>query len=443
MKIWRIIAVLILSLVLVGSMACNPFGNGSQEETSLQLVEVVQGNLTISISGSGNMQVANEAKLTFGIGGMVDKISVTEGDEVTKGEVLAKLETAPLELALTQAQVAQNQVQITLTQAQIAQTELQAALARAQAALAQAQAAQIQAQIALDAAEDNRDDAEDYLDFLKKWLDKSSEKVKTAESQVELAESHLEVANLQLEAANLQFEAANLQFEAVNWQLILAESQLELAESQLEAAGQAVEEAQRQLDKVTITAPFDGIVVSVDVDEGDTVLAAKPIVHLIDLGSMELKVGVDEIDIPSVKLNQRVIISIDALPDLLLEGKVNSINPVPLVDAGLIIYDVIINFDIPEDSALRVGMSATADIVISERINVLLVPSRAITQDSQGNPIVKIMVGEQIQERPVVTGISDGFETEIAGGLSEGETVVIEIRGKTSSSRQGGGLFGG
>ena len=88
-------------------------------------------------------------------------------------------------------------------------------------------------------------------------------------------------------------------------------------------------------------------------------------------------------------------------------------------------------------------MSATADIVISERINVLLVPSRAITQDSQGNPIVKIMVGEQIQERPVVTGISDGFETEIAGGLSEGETVVIEIRGKTSSSRQGGGLFGG
>ena len=56
-------------------------------------------------------------------------------------------------------------------------------------------------------------------------------------------------------------------------------------------------------------------------------------------------------------------------------------------------------------------------------------PSRAIAKDSQGNPVVNVVVNEQIEERPVVTGISDGFETEIIDGLSEGEVVVVERRG--------------
>jgi len=56
----------------------------------------------------------------------------------------------------------------------------------------------------------------------------------------------------------------------------------------------------------------------------------------------------------------------------------------------------------------------------------LLVPNRAIEQDSEGNPVVKVMVNEEIEERPVVTGISDGYQTEIVDGLSEGEIVVVE-----------------
>jgi multidrug efflux pump subunit AcrA (membrane-fusion protein) len=71
-------------------------------------------------------------------------------------------------------------------------------------------------------------------------------------------------------------------------------------------------------------------------------------------------------------------------------------------------------------------MSAEADIVIVDRSNVLLVPDRAITKDSEGNPVVMVVVNEQTEERPVVIGISDGFDTEIVSGLSEGEVVVVE-----------------
>ena len=103
---------------------------------------------------------------------------------------------------------------------------------------------------------------------------------------------------------------------------------------------------------------------------------------------------------------------------------VTSISPVATEEAGVILYKVKISFDVPEGFGLKAGMSATADITVDERSNVLLVPDRSIERDSQGNPVVKVMVNEQIEERPVVIGISDGFETEIIDGLDEGEVVL-------------------
>ena len=414
MKNWRIVALILLCLVLVGFVACTPFGDVGQEEVSQQLVEVVRGDLTVSISGSGTIDVSQDARLTFSSNGRVGKIFVNEDDEVSEGEVLAKLETDPFELALTQAQVTLAQARVTRAQVLVTQAQAQAALA--------------QAQIALDAAEDNLDKVEDYLERLRKYFSESNSKVEKARSQLETAELQLEAAEAQLEAAEFQLEAA--------------EPQLETADFQLKAAEQALGEAQKQLDRTTLPAPFDGIIVSVDIDEGDTVSVATSIIHLIDLSSMELKAGVDEIDIASVKLNQRALISVDAFLDLQLEGEVSSISLMPTVEAGLVIYDVTISFNVPEDVVLRVGMSATADIIINERSNVLLVPNKAIKKDSEGNSVVKIMVDEQIQERPVVIGISDGYQTEIVSGLDEGETVVIESRAKTESSQPGGFLFG-
>lgn len=411
MKSWRAAAVLLLSLVLVSSMACNPFG-GDQEEISQQLVEVVRGDLIVSVSGSGNVAVSNEARLVFGTSGRIDKIFIDDGDEVAKREVLARLDTAPLELALAQAQATLVQVQIAQTQAQIAQAPAQATLTQAQATLAQAQ-------IALNVAEDNLEDADDLLRRMRKDLD-------IRHPDVEAVEVLFETAELEFEVAEAQFAAAELQLEIAESQLELVEPQLEAADLQLEVAEQALGEAQKQLDRVTITAPFDGVVASIDVDEGDTVSAATSIVHLIDLTSIELEVAVDEIDIAEVKLGQRAIIEVDALQALQLEGKVTSISLLSEETGGVVLYEVTISFDVPQDYNLKIGMSAIADIVTDERSNVLLVPDRTITQDSQGNPIVKVMVDEEIEEieeRPVVLGISDGFQTEIVDGLEEGEVV--------------------
>lgn len=394
MKDWRIITVLLLCLVLASSTACNPFGGGSKEEASQQLDEVVRGDLTISVSGTGNIAVANEARLTFGTGGKIDKIYIKEGDKVSEGDELAKLDTDALELALAQAQVAYPQAKATIAQAQVA-------VDQARATRDQAQATRDQAQAALKQAEYNLDQVEQFG---------SRDSINIAELQVEAAKSQLVATESQLAAAELQVD--------------IAELQVGVAESQLVVVEQGITQAQKQLDEATITAPFDGIVASVGADEGDTVSATTTIVHLIDLTSMELMIEVDEIDIPSVKQGQKAVIDVDALPELQLEGKITSISLLPKVEAGVIVYEVKIGLDAPQDLGLKVGMSATADIIIDERSNVLLVPNRAIKLDSQGNTVVDLMVNEQIEERTVVTGISDGLQTEIVDGLKEGELVV-------------------
>ena len=430
MKSWRIVAIVLLCLALAGVTACNPFG-GDQEETTQQEIEVVRGDLIVSVSGSGNIVVTDEANLAFGSGGKIARIYVDEGDEVRKGEVLARLDTGPLELAFAQAQAALDQAEYNLEKTKEPYSDDD-----------------------IDSAEAAVDAAEDYLEYVEWMLDQAEDAVDEAEEALYQAKQggdpvEIAAAEAVLATAEAAVEQWRMEASRSEVSLLAAEAQLEAmldapdegaveaAESQLEAAEQAVAEAQKQLDEALITAPFDGEVTSVYADEGDSVSAVMTIVHLIDLTSMELEVEVDEIDIAEVKPGQRAIIEVDALPALQLEGEVTSISTLSIEMGGLVLYEVTIGFNVPPDSGLRLGMSAIADIILEERSNVLLVPNRAITQDSQGEPAVKVLVNEEITERTVITGISDGFDTEIVSGLSEGDVVVIETKVKPSAP----GLF--
>ncbi|MBA7520361.1 Macrolide export protein MacA [subsurface metagenome] len=249
---------------------------------------------------------------------------------------------------------------------------------------------------------------------------------------VAYAQARLDAAEAKLDAMIRSYDTEEVAIKKM--EVELAEQSLELAQQSVEQARQSVEQAQKNLNEATLTAPFDGVVASVYADEGDVIpsptMAPTAIIHLIDLTTMELNIEVDEIDIPGVEVGQRVIIEVDALPALPLEGEVTYISSLAKEEAGVVLYEATIGFDVPEGSGLKAGMSAEADIVIDEQSDVLLVPNRAIKQDSQGNPVVEVMVGKEVQEKPVVIGISDGFDTEIVSGLSEGEVVVVERRAR-------------
>ena len=413
MRIWKVLSALLLCLILAGAIACNPLGD--EEEVSQQETEVARGNLTVSVSGSGNTVVTDKVRLAFGSGGKIDRIYADETDEVNKGDILAELDTDYLELALTQAQVA---------------------LAGQEIAVSQAEVNKKYAEIALETAEDAWLDTvsagttvrrfEERLEWYLENDPEEVEKIREIEGDLEQAwNDFFRVASYSTDAKQVAVKEMELE---------LAKQSVEQMKQALQQAQQALEQAQKNLGEATITAPFDGVVAGVYADEGDTVPAMTTIVYLIDLTSMELEVEVDEIDIAEVKLGQKTIIEVDALPALQLEGEIKSISTLSIDTGGLVLYKVIISLNASPDSGLKIGMSATADIIISERNNVLLVPDRAISQDSQGDPIVKVMANEEIEERSVVLGISDGFDTEIVDGLNEGDIVVVETKVKSSTT---------
>ncbi|MDD4984824.1 MAG: efflux RND transporter periplasmic adaptor subunit [Dehalococcoidales bacterium] len=413
MKHAKILVTLLLCLSLAGAAACIPDGSsGEGEDASRQLVEVVRGNLTISVSGSGFIVTPDEVVLTFDNGGKIGRVYVESGDEVNRGQPLVTLyplDEGALILAVTQAEAALLQAQYELEQTVNPYTEDEIA----------------DAEQAVDDAEDWLELTEDMLRYVMKhgseWeVMQWQMEVFKAETQLTLAEDTLE---------EMQEEPD--------------EDLVAIMEKQVQAAEQALDETKGALEIEVMNAPFDGAVSGVYVEEGDVIppasVSAMSVVRLLDTDTMELVIELDEIDIPVVETGQRAIVSVDALPSLQLEGTVTSVSSVPIIEAGVVLYNVRISFDVPEGTKIKVGMSATADTISTERSDVLLVPDRAISYN-EGGPVVYVMVDDQIEERPVVVGISDGFQTEIKEGLAEGEIVVVSV--KSSSESEGFGLFG-
>ncbi|MFC2066032.1 efflux RND transporter periplasmic adaptor subunit [Chloroflexota bacterium] len=498
------ISLILLSLLVVSAAACNPFGGGKEEDTASQPVSVARGDLAITVTGSGTIETSREARFAFGSGGKVAKINVKEGDTVTKGEVLAKLDTSALELARTQAQVTLTQAQVALTQAEVAQQTAEYNLKNTRDTKDTLELALFNAQIDSKTAEYNLEQTQDLntwsdikiaqasvdqaerdleyaLEQLYKYLPPDEDgiypKIEDAfpknagykvwqdrlvyfQAQLNTAEDRLEalisnrdmeetaIKRLRVEAAEMAEVQAQKNLDKLSEDIAIKDANVESAKQSVEQNKQSValaqlslDDAQRQLDEATVTATFDGVVARVEAKEGETIppptISSQTIVHVIDPTSLELVVEMDEIDIPEVKLNQEAIITVDALPDVTIKGQVTSIYPLPIEEGGVVLYNVKIGLEVTEGLALKVGMSADADITVKKRSNVLLVPSRAIKDDSQGNPTVRVMVNDQIQERPVVVGLSDDSQTEIVSGLAEGESIIVEIRKPKPESEPG------
>jgi RND family efflux transporter MFP subunit len=203
-----------------------------------------------------------------------------------------------------------------------------------------------------------------------------------------------------------------------------ADQSVVYARQAVELAQQSLELAEKNLNEATITAPFDGIIASVQTKSGDIVDAATIIVHLVKPTLLELIVEVDEIDVPKVTTGQSVSISVDALPEEEFTGEVAAVYPVPTKVTGLVMYNVKVALEVPESAGLKIGMRATADVIVERKADVIKVPSKVVREDGQGGHFVEVVVGEKVEERPVTIGIDTGTETEIISGLSEGETVI-------------------
>jgi HlyD family secretion protein len=320
----------------------------------------------------------------------------------------------------------------------------------------------------------------DFNDHVKKGqlvaqLDPTFLKAQVAQAQADLekADASAELSNKESERAALLFQK-NMISESDR---DLALTNYDLAVAAVKSARAALHRAQTNLDYATIISPIDGVVISRDVDVGQTVAASlqAPTLFTIaqDLSQMQVNASIDEADIGQIKQGDRVLFTVDAYPDKTFEGRVSQVRLLPEIVQNVVTYDVIIEVSNPE-LLLKPGMTANVTILVDQANNVLKVPTAALrfhppmqagqtssqggaeearasnTQPSNSGaamgsslhsnngrkPRVWVL-GQDEKPKPILvqTGISDGTSVEITSGdIKEGDRVIVGMEGEALST---------
>ncbi len=220
-----------------------------------------------------------------------------------------------------------------------------------------------------------------------------------------------------------EYESKLAAYEEAELRFKLAEERLALIESG------RTQVADREVDNI-IKSTINGTVLSLSVEEGDPVVPLTSYqsgTELMTLAYMEdlvFKGNVDEIDVGKLRTGMEVELEIGALPNAKVMGKLRTISPKAHREDGATMFEVEVEIADAGDNFLRAGYSANADVMITKKVDILLVPERLIKiEDSAATCEVKDTTGT-ITTRDIEVGLSDGINIEILDGLEEGELLV-------------------
>ena len=279
--------------------------------------------------------------------------------------------------------------------------------------------------------------------------------VMQAEGDLANSRAGLELARLSAERTRSLVAKQN----STQAELDQATASLHQAEAAVKIKEGALQKAKVDLNNCTITSPIDGIVISRNVDVGQTVAASlsAPVLFAIanDLSRMQIDANVAEADIGAVAVDQKVDFSVDAYPNRTFQGQVVQVRNAPITVQNVVTYDTVIGVTNPE-MKLKPGMTANVSIVVAHRDNVLKVGNAALrfrppesspterrpaaakgkSRDGGGRErrsertVYLLPKGERKPKpAPIKTGISDGISTEVLEGLKEGEEVITAALG--------------
>lgn len=197
----------------------------------------------------------------------------------------------------------------------------------------------------------------------------------------------------------------------------LAAIELQRVRADMEAADAALKRAQTQRDFMALSAPADGLIIRRDGEVGQFIPVGQAVFYLSCCAPLRISAEVDEEDIPRVHVGQKTVLHADALPDQILQGEVSEITP----KGDPVARSYRVRIKLSDVSSLKVGMTVDANLIVNERENVLLVPTKSIHNNE-----VWIVKDKKLHKQPVRTGITGAVLTEIIEGLTE-EMHIVEI----------------
>ena len=429
--------------------------SGDEDESQLQTASVQTGDITISATGSAQLDPARSSALSFSTTDTVDEILVDVGDSVKEGDVLARLDDEAAKVALESAQLNLNQ----LTSPE--------AIANAQISLADAQDALKTAKYNLYVQQEGHRTSSDVIKLTKARLAQAEEKLEdvkhhynntsgrddkedertNALEQVVAAQNQVTTYRQQLawyigkpnavDQARLEANVALAEAQVASAQALVdeltgvatAEESTDIASDDLIALRRArlnVDSAQTTLDATTLIAPFDGVITKLNGYVGETSDGFS--IGLADVQNPVVDLSIDESDLEIVAVDDPIELSLDALPDSILTGSLTRVDPVLTELEGIQTVHAMAKLDdtsLDEVLSLPMGMSGTIEIIHAETHSALLVPISALHELDEGKYGVFVMENGEPRLQEVEVGLQSAVYAEILSGLSMGDTVSL------------------
>ena len=389
---------LVVVLVAVGVGAYLTFsGNGDGAQGQTATVSVTRGTVRATVSASGTVVSPRTLDANFSTGGTVTDVRVKVGDHVTKGEVLARVDPSSAEADLQSAQAS-------LTSAYAGLVSAQASLTSAEASLAE----------------------------LKKG------------------------------------EPTDAQLAQAEAQVVSARSQVDQAEATIVSARSGRDQAQQVVEGAVLTAPMNGTVVSISGAVGETVSSGgvsssstsssnsstgssasgssssstgtSGFAVISDLDHLEVQAYFSETDTAQLEVGQRASVTLNALPDEQVSGRVIAIDTTSTTVNQVVDYGATVKLH-EQPKGIRAGQTAVVVVVTGRAKGALSVPSAAVQTTGGENTVIVLRGGKQVST-VVKVGLGGDQTTEIVSGLSEGDEVVIPST-TSSSGFPSGGFPGG
>ena len=400
------------SLILLGAIAIGLRGLSqrradNQPNLNDLTVPVETKSLLVKIEASGTVEPIETVNVSSEVVGKLSELYVERGDRVEAGEILARLDRG----------------------------EQQAKVAQAQARLAEAEA--------------------DYLKMLRgnrsEEINRAQAQLKSAQATVDLNDKNLErnrflaeqgaIAQLDLDEILRESQTARASVEEAEQQLQelskgFRPEDIEQSRARVEIARGELQEFQAQLDKVSIKAPFDGIVTQKHANIGaiitptmasasDTASATPS--SIVELASgLEVLVNVPEANIARVEIGQPVEIIADAYPNRTFTGRVRTIEPEAVSEGDVTSFRVRVELD-NEESELRSGMNVDAIFTGKPIDKALVVPTVAVTNRNEQMGVMVPDGSGQAEFKPITVGVTQNGKTQVIEGLEPAERVFVDF----------------
>jgi HlyD family secretion protein len=460
------VAVIVLAVLLLGK-------RGAPEQT-LSSYEVKRGELLVSVVEGGTLEAVNEVEIRSEVEGTARIIYIVpEGNNVKKGDLLVELDSASSQDQVNLQEINVEKAQFALVQAEqqldiqksMVDSEIQAATLKVEFATSdlekftkgQALQAQRNAQIEITNVLENLQIAQERLDWSEKLykegfetkanLDKDRLTVSQTKLKLEQAQKALWMVETFDNPKTKRSLEATLQEAKENLDRVKLQSERKLAAFKadvdtqrrtLDLSQAKLDRDKKQLEATKIYAPQDGLVVYGSaggghfssesmIEEGAIVRNRQEIIKLPDISEMKVTVKIHESHINQLNLGQPAFVVLDSMPDQRFRGEVSKVAPLPdsqsrwgNPDLKVYATEIVITEKLPD---LKPGLSARAEIIITNLPSTLSVPIQAVTT-RKGKQVV-FLASTPEAPVPVTVGLYNSKFIEICSGLKEGDQVLL------------------